>query len=230
MRKILKPAAFAVPALVALMLAAFIPAWIIRFEADAEKHVITYDEKAALFKAYKASDTMAYLSESFAADALDSQELELGDTVMERAMSQFVPDREQGTITSSATEFLTLTDIRGNSIDVRHTYIEWLGDWSNWLDIYMDAHTGEVFYFYYSSKCVTDPELYPNAGAGYTSAEAAAGVWQLVSGYTLTGVLENGGLNHVIAGYMTPGGSEAAYSVGCINLGAQLLDVKIMMY
>lgn len=70
----------------------------------------------------------------------------------------------------------------GGRLTLYHCWEEWTGDWSNWLEMFIDTDTREVYYFYISSSCVQNFERYTDAVSRGFNAESAAKLWGDVVG------------------------------------------------
>jgi hypothetical protein len=70
----------------------------------------------------------------------------------------------------------------GGRLTLYHCWEEWTGDWSNWLEIFIDTDTREVYYFYISSSCVRNFDRYTDAVSRGFNAESAAKLWGDVVG------------------------------------------------
>lgn len=70
----------------------------------------------------------------------------------------------------------------GERLTMYHVWEEWTGDWSNWLEIFIDMDTKEVYYFYISSICEQNFDRYQDAISSGFDAPSAAKLWGDVVG------------------------------------------------
>jgi len=95
---------------------------------------------------------------------------------------KLAPDIGTGTVTGSGEEYLNVDD----RLSIYHSWSEWTGDWSNWLDVFIDMETKEVLYFYLSSQCQRNFERYREIVPTDYNTEAAAERWGNAIGLQLT--------------------------------------------
>jgi hypothetical protein len=96
----------------------------------------------------------------------------------EKLRSQLILDKSKGNLTSSGEECVRISGV----LDVFHYWREWTGDWGNWLEIYIDLETREVYYFYASSGCKQNFESYADVLSPDFDAAAAAVLWGKAAG------------------------------------------------
>ena len=112
------------------------------------------------------------------------------------------------------------------TIRVWHYYIQWRGDWRNWLDLYIDADTEEIYYLYASSGCEDNQEMYSQFPEVTT--ESVARTILEDCGMTVAEILEGEDAQTVSALCRDETGSST-YRVSCSYYPGSLLDCRVQL-
>ena len=143
------------------------------------------------------------------------------ETVMRTLVARSIDDQGLKDDTPTGSEYTVISDESGRELKLCRMWLEKQGDWQNWLDVCMDADTGELYYFYLSRACLTNRKNYP--APEQTSAAQIAETLATENGWTLRLLSEEG--DTVTAVYSTSGGT-LCFSISCRVYDA-LIDVKI---
>ncbi|MEG1461222.1 MAG: hypothetical protein RSC51_07600, partial [Oscillospiraceae bacterium] len=116
----------------------------------------------------------------------------------------------------------------GAKLPLIHLYLEWNDDWSNWIEVYVDAESGKVLYFYASGRCVTGSEKYTSLYPQMPTSEQISEAYGKYCGYVAQKktLLPNPNENALIASYSDEFGS-ADYKINCIYYAGNMYDIKI---
>ena len=144
------------------------------------------------------------------------------ETVMHTLIARCVEDHGLQDPAPTGSEYTVVSDGAGREITVCRMWLEARGDWQNWMDVCMDAQTGELYYFYLSRECLTNRKDYalpPGAGR-----EQIAETMGAENGWTLRYLAgeEDGG---AVAVYAADGGT-LCWQISC-RLYDALIDVKL---
>lgn len=143
------------------------------------------------------------------------------ETVMRTLIARSIDDRALEDLSPTGSEYTVVSDENGREIAVCRMWLEKRGDWQNWMDVCIDADTGEIYYFYLSRECLTNRRLYeiPEADAASVAETLAED-----RGWTLRYLAEepDGG---AAALYSSPGGT-LCYQISCRVYDA-LIDIQL---
>lgn len=120
-----------------------------------------------LWTAYRAGELSAVV------DKTNDKALETGSELAAGISSRLTLDIGASHSSAGGEECLTV----GGRLHLYHRWNEWTGDWSNWLEVYINTDTREVYYFYISSSCKENFERYTDAISPGFSAKSAASLW-----------------------------------------------------
>jgi len=143
------------------------------------------------------------------------------ETVMRTLIARSIDDKALEDLSPTGSEYTVVTDGEGREMRICRMWLEKRGDWQNWMDVCMDADTGEVYYYYLSRECLTNRKLY---AATDTDAASIAETLAEDSGWTLRYLAEEGD-GAATALYSTDGGT-LCYAVSCRVYDA-LVDIKL---
>ena len=187
-------------------------------EPEEETAPLRLEERAALFARYWSGE------EDTAAETLEIPDTQMTvdcAAVMQRIAERCIADLRLNDAAPSGSEYIRISD--GESgLTAAHMWLEKTGDWKNWLDVYFDAETGEIYYLYLSCGNVANLTEYHAAedyGCGQIAAELAA---QLGGVLRYADEEQNGSQTLV---FSAEAGS-ICYSVKCVAYD-NLVDVKI---
>lgn len=94
------------------------------------------------------------------------------ETRMRTMMARAIDDQELSVLSPTGSEYITLTDSEGKTVDVCRMWIEAKGDWQNWMDVCFDADTGDLFYLYLSRECQANKSRYETAAENLPTADS----------------------------------------------------------
>lgn len=160
-------------------------------------------------------------------DEPDSGALELCSARMSQISLLCLADKNSGQVKAEGSEYILVG--RGeDEIRLCRTWMELQSDWRIWLDVCFDMDNGDVYYFYLSAECVSNPykysELIPD---GMDAGDIAEHIAQQ-RGYELMHLnREGGGSNAAATAIYTSEGSAVCMSISCACYKTALIDVKI---
>ena len=182
---------------------------------------LTLAERAALFADYWERGAEAGGYTVTKPDPVPRQMKDTCETVMRTLIARCIDDQGLDDPSPTGSEYTVVTDADGREISVCRMWLERRGDWQNWMDVCIDADTGELYYYYLSRECLTNRKLYetPDTDAG----RIAAGLAEEY-GWTLRYLAEeaDGGAAAV---YSSDGGT-LCYQISCRVYDA-LTDIKV---
>lgn len=156
----------------------------------------------------------------------DRNALELCSARMEQISSLCLVDKSSGQVRSEGSEYISVSKGE-NEIRLCRMWLEVQSDWRSWLDVCFDMDNGDVYYFYLSAECVSDPGKYSSLLPDGMDAQSIAGhiAWQ--RGYKLVDVnMDVDDSGSVIAIY-TGEDSIVCMRISCICYKSALIDVKV---
>ncbi len=182
---------------------------------------LTLEERTQLFSDYwmQGAEAGGYTVER--PDPVPRKMKETCETVMRTLVARSVADNAMTDPTPTGSEYTVVTDREGRELTLCRMWLEKRGDWQNWLDVCMDAETGEIYYFYLSRECLTNRKNYP-APEQRTAAQIAE-LMAAENGWTLRYLADE--TEGAAAVYSTSGGT-VCYAISCRVYDA-LIDVKI---
>ncbi len=136
-----------------------------------------------------------------------------------------IDDSSRKTINEGA-EFITVS-FEGKSIDLCRMWLQDQGDWTNWVDVYMDANTGFIYHLYVSSICVYNNDKYTNALEVHPDCKTIASRIADEYGYNLEIVNWSGKSEDSAKIFTRLGGDALVWNVSCSYHPASLIDIKI---
>ena len=134
---------------------------------DIEYGTLSREERAKLYLINKGE-----LFESGTVPSINSSELGFTPeqysrvcAVFDRALRELVMDGDPRTLAFNTIScynynFYIVDDGNGTGIRYLDLYMEWKSDWSSWFKIHIDIDTEEIYYVYYSAKCVANEGKY----------------------------------------------------------------------
>ncbi len=188
--------------------------------ADAQS-VMSMEERSLMFAEYwnDGAEAAGFTVEKL--DPAPRKMKETCETVMRTLIARGVNDRAISDPTPTGAEYTVVSDGAGRELKLCRMWLERRGDWQNWLDVCMDAETGELYYFYLSRECLTNRRNYP--ALEQTTAAQIAEQMATEKGWTLRRLSDAG--DSATAVFSSPGGT-LCFSISCRVYDA-LIDVKI---
>ncbi len=182
---------------------------------------MTLEERTQMFADYwtNGAEAGGYLVEK--PDPVPRKMKETCETVARTLIARAIDDRALADTTPTGSEYTVVSDGAGRELKLCRMWLERRGDWQNWLDVCMDAETGEIYYFYLSRECLTNRKSYslPEQAGPSQIAESLA----TENGWTLRRLAEEE--SGAVAVYSSAGGT-LCYTISC-RLYDALIDVKI---
>ncbi len=127
---------------------------------------------------------------------------------------------------SEGCEFINVS-YEGESIELCRMWLQDQGDWTNWVDIYIDADTGFVYYLYISGICVYNNAEYLDAFDVNPDCRNIASYIAEKYGYNLEIVNWSGKSEDSAKVFMRLGGKALVWSISCSYHPGSLMDIKI---
>lgn len=182
-------------------------------------------ERAAIFSAYwNEPDGSRVSMES--GGKLDESTRDACEARMAELLTRCTIDRENGAAKKEGSEYFVLTS-KGGEVNVCRKWVEWQGDWRNWLDTCFDADSGELYYLYLSAECLSGYTNYVGALPAQFGAAYVAEMLADEMDYELLYLdVPDDEPNSIIASYNC-GGSALRLCISCIYHETVLVDVKI---
>ena len=185
-----------------------------------------YAAKAQLFSDYWNNEDSRCVVEKIAepnAVQIDFCNKRFGELV-ERCR---VDKAEIGEAKMEGSEYVRLSD-NGMTLELCRKWLQYSGDWNNWIDACFDANTGEVFYLYTNGECIYNSSEYSNVAPGSSDAGELA---RLIAEemdmvlYHFDELLEPGASSTAI--YLC-GESPVKLELSIVYYEGRLFDVKIV--
>lgn len=141
---------------------------------------------------------------------------------------EFLTNEMGGIVDSVIIENLTISTVGGAELSLIHCYYEWTHDWSNWIEVYIDAETGKLLYIYMSGQCLGDGAGFAESYPEIISLEGLRDVYAEYMGFTATDSVysQNPNENAITVTY-TDGTSSVNYHINRIYYPGTMYDIKI---
>ncbi len=180
-------------------------------------------ERAAMFVRYNSSDTSVRYK---VITEPDSSLEKLCQSRFDEIVSGCMIDSSSRSTLTEGSQYVTLTDGE-NTMQLCRMWLQDEGDWTNWIDVYMDAETGFIYYIYLSSICVNNIANYTDAIEGELSAKTLASSIAKETGYDLKVVNWSGKTEDSATAYTVKNGDALVWTIYCSYHPAFMLDIKI---
>jgi len=177
--------------------------------------------RAAMFSQYieKSSSVRVKVD-----DKPDKAEVKYCEGLFEDLYERCVPDKKDVKIVTEGQQFMTLSD-GDNSMRVCRMWVQDQGDWTNWMDVYMDVETGFVYYLYVSSICLSNPELYHNEAE--VNVKTVADAIAAETGFGLEILNWSGRAEDMATAFTYLDGEALIWNINCSYYPTSMLDIKI---
>lgn len=166
-------------------------------------------------------------------DNLDYEEkmeyfADLTELIEKGKLPGFLPVEIQKTFESAVAEKAELISDSGKSLPLIHIYCEWISDWSNWMDVYIDEETGKILYAYFSGSCLNNGGEYASEYPEVLSLEELSLLYTDYMGYSIENLKysENPNENALIL-TCSDGSREGRFMINLIYYAGTMYDVKI---
>jgi hypothetical protein len=112
-----------------------------------------------------------------------------------------------------------------------HYFQEWSGDWNNWVDIYIDRDTQDIYYFYVSSGCQQNQEAYAGENFEELDTIAMAEQWGELANLVMRDVSWSGDPADTASVQYTgiDGLSSYVYNLKYTYYASSLYDFKVLL-
>jgi len=182
---------------------------------------MSLEERAQMFADYWTSgaEEGAFVVEK--PDPVPRRMKETCETVMRTIIARSIDDHGLSDSAPTGSEYTVVSDGDGRELKLCRMWLERRGDWQNWLDVCMDAETGELYYYYLSRECLTNRKNY--SAPVQTDAAQIADLLATENGWSLRLLTDEDGAAAAV--YSTPGGT-LCYEISCRVYDA-LIDVRL---
>ena len=181
-------------------------------------------ERAAIFSAYWNDGARGCTVRSIPGP--EKKDIDACTQRMSEIVDRCVIDAQRAAAGSAGSEYVSVTNDAG-TIRICRMWMEFQGDWNNWIDACFDMDTGEVYYLYVSSKCISNAETYLDAlPEGFNTQTAAEQIAE-ERGCELVKVVWSGKTGDTATAVFLDGGSAVCMELTCTYYQSSLLDVKL---
>ncbi|MGN1001579.1 MAG: hypothetical protein ACI4PC_02310 [Oscillospiraceae bacterium] len=182
----------------------------------------TLGERASLFAAYwDGSDEVNWKK----IEKPSKQQEKAGAQLLETLVEEIVPDKRLTEAAPGGREYVRVSnDLL--SMDLCRMWMSAQGDWQNWLDLYFDLDTGDIYYLYLSSECLFNGNDYLDEPAAFDAENVADRIGEWI-GYDLRYLVWSGDPTDTATAVYMAGGSSVCVDISCTYYRATLIDVKI---
>ena len=221
-----RPTFYAVAAAAVFLLAALLP---LAFRAGggevAESGEFDAGARAAVFSAYWNDSARGCTVRNMSGP--EKKDIDKCTQRMSEIVDMCVIDLQRGSANSAGSEYISVTNDEEKTIRICRMWMEFQGDWNNWIDVCFDMDTGEVYYLYVSSKCISNAENYIDALPDGFNTQTAAEQIAHERGSELVKVVWSGKTGDTATAVYLDGGSAVCMELTCTYYQASLLDVKL---
>ena len=183
---------------------------------------MTLEERTRMFSDYWNRGAEAAGLTVTKPDPVPRKMKETCETVMHTLIARSIDDQGLEDLTPTGSEYTVVTDGEGRELQLCRMWLEKRGDWQNWLDVFFDADTGELYYYYLSRECLTNRKLYQTEEV--PDAKLIAEKLAEDNGWTLRYLADEAD-GAAAAVYSSPGGT-LCYEISCRWYDA-LVDIKL---
>jgi hypothetical protein len=187
---------------------------------EAPTEALTLEERTLMFADYwnRGAEDGGYTVEK--PDPVPRKMRETCETVMRTLIARSIDDQGLSDLTPTGSEYTIVSDGAGRELHLCRMWLEKRGDWQNWLDVCMDAESGEIYYFYLSRECLTNRKNYT---IERMDAAQIAELLATENGWSLRYVADEDGAAAAV--FSTPGGT-LCFEISCRIYDA-LIDVRL---
>ncbi len=183
----------------------------------------TTGERAAMFVKYNAKDSSIRYK---VINDPEKDQLKFCEERFNEIAGSCILDTASRKMLTEGQTFIYLTD-GDKSMTLCRMWLQDKGDWTNWIEIYMDAESGFIYYLYVSSTCVSNNDSYASAIEEELNAKILASLLAKESGYDLKVVNWSGKTEDSATAYTSLDGSALVWEIYCSYYPSAILDVKI---
>lgn len=180
-------------------------------------------ERAVVFSKYIAGDSSVKMKVD---DKPDKAEIKYCESVFEDLYDLSVADQAVEKTITEGYQFMTLSD-GDNSLRLCRMWVQDQGDWTNWLDVYIDVDTGFVYYLYISSICLYNPDRYYSSFDSSFNTKNVADIIAKETGFNLKVLNWSGQNEDTGTAYTAFNGESLIWSINCSVYPSSMVDIKI---
>lgn len=180
-------------------------------------------ERSVMFSKYISGDKSIRMKID---DKPTKAEVKYCEKVFDDMYERCILDNAVSKNITEGSEFITLSDGE-NSMRLCRMWMQNQGDWTNWLDIYIDAETGFVYYLYVSSICLDNGGSYYDAVDSGLSSRLIADRIASETGFGLKILNWSGNAEDKATAYTTLNGEAIIWDIYCSYYPSSMLDLKI---
>ena len=148
------------------------------------------------------------------------------DNIFNELISSCIIDNSSRKTVSKGQEFIIITD--GDTyVELCRMWVQDQGDWTNWVDVYIDAETGFIYYLYLSEVCVYNNSNYLNEFEIEPECKNIANFIAEKSGYILENFKWSGKSEDTAYVYTRRSGDALLWNINCTYHAGSILDIKI---
>ena len=211
-------------AAVVFLVSALLPLGL-RTDGEVDVPGMTVGERAAVFSAYWDEPDGSRVSMKNEGK-LEPEVQKACEERMSVIMDSCRIDQQTGAAKKEGSEYFTLVSKAGD-VNICRKWVEWQGDWRNWMDVCFDADSGELYYLYVSAECLSNYKSYTGALPAEFGAAYIAECLGKEMGYELLYLdVPEDNPNSMIASYHC-GSSALRLRINCNYHESVLLDVLI---
>lgn len=207
-------------ALLVFLISCFLP---LAFSGGADASSANENEKAFIFVKY-------INNEKYVKSKINTKpgntKIKFCEEIFNEILANGVIDNASRKTISEGYEFINVS-YEGESIELCRMWLQDQGDWTNWVDIYIDAETGFVYYLYISGICVYNNTEYLDAFDVNPDCRNIASYIAEKYGYNLEIVNWSGKSEDSAKVFMRLGGEALVWNINCSYHPGSLMDIKI---
>ena len=207
-------------ALFVFLIACFLP---LAFSGGSDANEERDSENAALFVKFTNNEKYVRTKVN---KKISNNKVKACEEIFDEIISEYIIDSTPRKTVNEGTEFITVS-FEGKSIDLCRMWLQDQGDWTNWVDVYMDANTGFIYYLYVSGICVYNNDKYINALEETPDCKSIASRVAEKYGYNLEIVNWSGKNEDSAKAFTRLGGDALIWNISCSYHPASLIDIKI---
>lgn len=191
--------------------------------AGGQSDGLSAGDRAGLFAAYWNG-----VGEDWQASSIgepEDDELERCLARMEEISRLCLVERGSGEVKAEGSGYFSVSR-GGEEIRLCRMWLEVQDGWRSWLDVCFDMDSGDVYYFYLSADCLTDPGKYLTLIPNGMDADSIAAHLSRERGYELLH-LSRDEADEVVTAIYNAEGSAVCVSISCVCYKSAFIDVKI---
>ncbi len=180
-------------------------------------------EKAAMFVKYINKDKSIRYKVN---PKPSNNQIKFCESVFDELAGYCILDNNSRKTVSEGYEFISLSNGEIN-MELCRMWLQDQGDWTNWMDVYMDVDTGFVYYIYVSSICVYNNQKYVSSIDSELNSKNIASMIAKETGYDLRMVNWSGKAEDTATAFTSMNGDALIWNINCSYYPSSILDIKI---